>query len=151
MTTIATDGRFMAGDGQREHRNTIFTQHAEKVRRLADGRVVGTAGDVAFGLAIVEWLEAGGEPPKLDDGGNVLVLTPAGEIFLLDKYCKPVPVEAPAAIGSGMDLAIGAMEAGATPVQAVEIASRRDPGTGGSITVFAAGTVFPVPVEAQAA
>lgn len=136
MTTIATDGRSMAGDGQREIHGTIVIRDAQKVRRLSDGRIVGTAGDVAFGMAIVEWLEDGGDPPKLEDGGCVLVLTPAGEVFHIDKYCKLLPVQVPVAIGSGMDMAIGAMEHGASPFEAVTIAARRDPGTGGEIAVL---------------
>lgn len=135
MTTIATDGKSMAGDGQRQHCGTIMTDQAVKVRRLSDGRIMGTAGDVAFGMAIFEWLEKGGDAPELEDGGSALVLSPDGEVVIIDKYCKPVPVRTPAAIGSGMDLAIGAMEAGVPPAGAVEIAARRDPGTGGKITV----------------
>jgi ATP-dependent protease HslVU (ClpYQ) peptidase subunit len=42
----------------------------------------------------------------------------------------------PAAIGSGSLLALGAMEAGVSPEQAVGIAAKRDIGTGGKITVL---------------
>lgn len=139
MTTIATDGRSMAGDGQREHRGTIVIRDAQKVRRLSDGRVVGTAGDVAFGMAMIEWLESGGDPPSIPsdaDAGTVLVLNTDGSAMMLDKYGKAMPVEVPCAIGSGMDLAVGAMEHGATPQEAVEIAARRDGGTGGKITAL---------------
>lgn len=139
MTTIATDGRSMAGDGQREHRGTVIMRNAVKIRRLSDGRIVGTAGDVAFGMAMVDWLENGGDVPTFpsdSDGGIVLLLNPGGSASIFDKYGKEMPVELPCAIGSGMDLAIGAMEAGASPRDAVAIAARRDGGTGGHIAVL---------------
>lgn len=138
MTTIATDGKSMAGDGQREVRGTISTRNAEKVRRLSDGSVIGTAGDSACGCALIEWLEGGGDAPKLEpeSGFNALQLTSDGKVFIYDKHCMPMPVEPPMAIGSGMDLAIGAMLAGKSAEDAVMIAVRRDPGTGGKITVL---------------
>lgn len=135
MTTIATDGKVMAGDGQRNHQRTITNRRAVKVRRLNDGSLVGTAGDVAFGERFVDWLNNGGVAPelKMDGGFTALILKPDGELLLSGQDCKPTPVEAPYAIGSGMDLAIGAMVAGASPKRAVEIASDYDPDTGGAI------------------
>lgn len=138
MTTIACDGKSMAGDGQREMRGTISTRRALKVRRLQDGSIVGTSGDVALGAKLTEWLDVGGEAPKLEpeSGFNALRLMPDGRILLYDKHCHPSMIEAPIAIGSGMDLAIGAMLAGKSVCEAVEIAATRDPGTGGEITVL---------------
>jgi ATP-dependent protease HslVU (ClpYQ) peptidase subunit len=136
MTTIATDGRSMAGDGQREQNDTIVDTHAVKVCRLRDGLIVGTCGDVAAGLMLIEWLSEGGAEPDFDGKVNALLLHPDGSVDMLDRNCKPIRVSVPVAIGSGMDFAIGAMEFGASPEQAVEIASRRDPNTGGSITVL---------------
>ena len=136
MTTVATDGLSMAGDGQREHRGTIVTSAAEKVRRLSDGRIVGTAGCVATGIKAVKWLEGGGDAPDFpsDVEFSALILYPTGIVEMMGHECVLMPVALPFAIGSGMDLAIGAMEAGADPAKAVLIASMRDPGTGGVIT-----------------
>lgn len=136
MTTIATDGKTMAGDGCRFYCDTCVMASAVKVRRLHDGALVGTAGDVGFGMAVVEWLENGGPPPALKDDGSALLLETSGECFVLDHNCNRIPVEAPVSIGSGMDLAIGAMMAGATPAEAVAIAAQKDPHTGGTITVL---------------
>jgi ATP-dependent protease HslVU (ClpYQ) peptidase subunit len=149
VTTIATDGKSMAGDGQRNHQSTITNRQAQKVRRLADGTLVGTAGDVAFGEMFVEWLEQGGERPKYegDAGFTALVLKLSGELLLAGQDCKSTPIEAPYAIGSGMDLAIGAMRMGAAPDHAVLIASEYDPHTGGAITSF---DLTAVPLQAVA-
>lgn len=138
MTTIATDGTSMAADGLRLHGDTIVTTRAEKIRRLSDGRIVGTSGDVSFGMIMIEWLEHGGDVPTFPSGadcGTVLVLNTDGTASMYDSYGKEMPAELPAAIGSGMDLAIGAMEYGASPKEAVEIACRREVGSGGVISV----------------
>ena len=138
MTTIATDGEVIAGDGQREHRETILTSEASKVRPLKGGRFLGTAGDVAFGLAFEEWLNGDAEQPTpTNDGFSALVLNPDGVIHLYGPDGVAIEVPPPVAIGSGMDVAIGAMDAGADPVEAIIIASRRDPHTGGQVTSYA--------------
>lgn len=138
MTTIATDGKSMAGDGQRELGGTIVYSNAEKVQQLADGRIIGTAGDTGFGLAIVDWLEGRADKPakEPEQGFSALVLAPGGKVSVIDRYGVELPVLAPAAVGSGMDFAIGAMEAGISPEASVRIAARRDPNTGGKITVI---------------
>lgn len=136
MTTIATDGRSMAGDGQRAHRGTITNMAAIKVTRLPDGSVFGRAGSVAYGDMVTEWLSTGGPAPeyKGDAGFSALHLRTDGTLYLIGEECLPSQIEAPYAVGSGMDIAIGAMRAGASPRRAVEIAIDCDPGTGGTIT-----------------
>jgi ATP-dependent protease HslVU (ClpYQ) peptidase subunit len=139
MTTIATDGKSMAGDGLREMCRTIVDTKAQKVRRLADGRIVGTSGDTALGLQVVEWLE--GKAPKPDrkvDDFAAIILYPSGKVETLSDCFQPIEVEVPVAVGSGMDFAIGAMEAGKEPEEAVAIACKRDPGSGGKIIVLRA-------------
>lgn len=128
----------MAGDGQREICRTIVDTEAAKVYRLSDGRIVGTAGETAFGLDLIEWLEGKGEKPKRkpDEDFAALLLNLDGSVSLITTSCIPVRIPCPAAIGSGMDFAIGAMEAGKTPATAVAIAIKRDPGSGGSITTL---------------
>lgn len=136
MTTIACDGETMAGDGQREHRGTITNRSAIKVRRLDDGSLYGTAGCVAFGDQMIEWIAKGGEKPKMEgeDGFASLHLKAEGELYFIGPEGVPSRIEAPYAVGSGMDIAIGAMHAGASPQRAVEIAAMCDPCTGGTIT-----------------
>lgn len=138
MTTIACDGKSMAGDGQREACRTILTTNAVKVQRLGDGRIVGTCGDTALATKLVDWLNGKGDKPegKAEDDFAALVLGHDGVIEYISGHCIPTIVPAPVAVGSGMDFAIGAMEAGKTPFEAVQIACRRDPNSGGTITML---------------
>ncbi len=135
MTTIACDGRSMAGDGREIECNTITGNAVSKVRRLDDGRIVGIAGNVTDGNAFVRWLSEGGQKPKLPNF-KALVLSPDGSLTWYDAKLEGLNSEAPAAIGSGMDHALTAMDAGCSPERAVELAALRDPGTGGKITVI---------------
>jgi 20S proteasome alpha/beta subunit len=127
----------MAGDGQRELAGTIINSETPKIFTLEDGRVFGGCGDMAFARAVVDWLDGKGEKPnEKPDGFAALVLAADGRVEIMDFHLNAMPAVVPVAVGSGMDLAIGAMERGATSEEAVEIAARRDPSTGGKITVL---------------
>lgn len=138
MTTIATDGRSMAGDGQQTHSNDVITGLGiAKVRRLPDGSIIGICGDVVDALSYIKWLECGGTKPKFTRPFEALLLSPKeGLTYRYTPSLEPVPCEAPAAIGHGMQYALAAMDCGKSPAEAVEIAARRDPYTGGKITTL---------------
>lgn len=135
MTTIATDGRSMAGDGQAGRGDLITRASAVKVHRLADGSLFGGAGDAGQLIDLRAWLEGGGARPKAKSLAAFHLKT-NGELWYYGDNESPVLSEAPNAVGTGEALAIGAMEAGATPEQAVAIAARRDINSGGAITVL---------------
>lgn len=99
------------------------------------GNIVGVAGDYATAHAFVQWLKKPvGDPPPLTDV-SALWLKPDG-LWLFDASSKPYKLRDEfSAIGSGAQAALGAMHAGATPRQAVAIAKRIDPGTGGRVYV----------------
>lgn len=136
MTTIATDGKSMAGDGLATRRDMITCETAIKVHRLADGSLFGGAGDKPELAALRAWIDGGekGPRPKAKDM-VALVLKPSGELWYYTESAG-APTEVPNAVGSGEELAIGAMEAGASPEEAVAIAARRNTATGGKITVL---------------
>lgn len=136
MTTIVCDGKSMAGDGQAEACHTIISHERVKVRRLSDGSLFGMAGAGGNADPLAEWLIDGGKKPKMIGSLSALRLFPDGRIFYLSESLDPTEITTPAAVGSGMDFAIGAMEAGAGIMDAVLIACRRDPGSGGKITVL---------------
>lgn len=135
MTTIATDGKSMAGDGRGVACGTIISAQGLKVGRLSDGSLFGMAGAKEDRVPVVEWLENGGKKPKVQRL-SALHLRADGSLWYFNELLNPSGADLPCAVGSGMDLAIGAMEAGASPEMAVEIAARRDPDTGGTITVL---------------
>lgn len=135
MTVIATDGKTMASDGRSTDRGRmVCSESAEKIRRLPDGRIVGMAG-TPYDLGVFcEWLEKGGEFPEFDkDYFDPLVLETDGRVYSYNHRGRRHEDMLPAAVGSGTDLALGAMEAGASPREAVEIACKRQSDCGGRI------------------
>lgn len=141
MTTIACDGKSMAGDGLITDNDIITMTDCRKVSVLEDGRVIGFAGNAYGYAAFAKWLEAGakGDPPKFCDSDSditCLVLTPAGQLFTYDKHGYPFEERPPFAIGSGQQFAIAAMDLGKSPEEAVRYACTRDPFSAGDITVI---------------
>jgi hypothetical protein len=144
VTTIAYKNGVFASDSRVTRSSdaggtTVFK--TEKLFRKAvtgaDGCVgeviLATAGESSAGMVFVDWYGSGREPPELlvhgDADFTVLVLSKDG-LFEYDKWCRAEKVLEPFyAIGSGSNIAIGAMEMGASAVRAVEIACRRDPYT----------------------
>jgi ATP-dependent protease HslVU (ClpYQ) peptidase subunit len=136
MTTIACDGKSMAGDGLATRSTLVTAFDAQKVTMLDDGRIIGAAGEKPDTRKFRAWLQDGGPRPKLKDLA-ALVLHPDGRlVYHTDSDPEGTATGIPNAIGSGCEVAIGAMLAGLSPEKAVEIAAARDVYTGGTITVF---------------
>lgn len=142
MTVIATDGRSMSGDGlSRDRGGLVCSFSVRKVRRLPDGRIMGVAGNPFDINNLEKWLTEGGEFPELQDTDSfdLLVLEPNGDVYCYAKHGRRSKELLPIAIGSGTDLAVGAMEAGASPEQAVRIACARHTECGGEIVTMEIG------------
>lgn len=137
MTTIATDGETMAGDTLTTA-GSYIVRTATKVLRAKDGRIFGCCGPVVDAVKFQTWMaEPALEQPKIGDDFSALILNPDGTVDWIDKDLVPVRYITPMSIGSGCELAIGAMLAGASPAQAVGIAGQRDTCTGSEITIEA--------------
>jgi len=105
-----------------------------------DGQLVGFSGHVTHGLKFVEWLRHGTHPQfvydKDENTFDALVLNDDG-IFFYDRELVPMEIlDDVYAIGSGASFAMGAIDAGAGPVKAVEIAANRDENSGGPVVVI---------------
>ena len=136
MTTIAANLKEMAAD-TRLTWDDESTSPGIKIERV-HSEIIGIAGDVAAGNRYLDWYRAGskGRKPKVTKDFKALRLNKEG-LYLVDHDLVWVKVDAPFyAIGSGAQLAIGALEMGATPKQAVEIAAKHDNYTGGQITTL---------------
>lgn len=127
MTTIAVRDGVMAADcGQIAgglRRGTI-----NKIERI-NGKLVGCGGDVSEIEAFAEWLRnPSKERPKFDKDDNFGAITlDENGVSVWDVKCYPQPLDAPYyAIGSGNEVAIGAMAAGKTAEEAVRIACDLD-------------------------
>lgn len=138
MTTVAWDGKTLAAD-----RRMASWQDTCKLFKLKDGRVLAGAGFMDELHEVAAWLDGGGDErdkPVTADGDNAtdyLLLDGAKLYWLTCPYLRPIEVrDDMAAIGSGFKYALGAMQAGKTAAEAVAIAARFDPNTGGGIDVY---------------
>lgn len=136
MTTIAYSAGVMAADTQVTAGNRKFRTH--KVRRMADGGLIGGAGHLTNILRVQRWAEEGfsGELPELKDGEDdegefeCLVVMGDGSAYLLDSELELMPIHDEfIALGSGGNYAMGAMACGMSPLEAVRIAARFDAAT----------------------
>lgn len=146
MTTIAWDGRLLAADGLRCAGHEPVEWSAKKIR-VVGSMVYAITGAWAMFDAVIDWYVAGADPanaPKVsdDDTWTLVVLTPAGITTFCSKRPYPEMWPAPQAWGSGSEYALGAMHAGRNAYQAVEIASRLNLHTGGTITCVDTQEVF---------
>lgn len=119
--------------GRVGHRSKIF-------RTSTEGNHYGFSGPIGAAAIFTRWLAEGGalkDAPDLDEHQAIEIRS--GNRVALSSGKKPVFIEVEApfyAIGSGWQLALGAMEMGATAEQAVEVAIRHDEGCGGQIDVI---------------
>lgn len=135
MTTIATNGRSMAGDGQADIGDTIMVTNRRKVYRTSQGVLLGCAGRSVDAQRFRAWFDdRNAAKPRLKEF-QALALYADGRLEYWNEDMEPTEMQAPCSIGSGMDFALGAMMAGADPGEAVRIAATRDPFTGGDIIV----------------
>jgi hypothetical protein len=136
MTTIAWDGHTLAAD--QASWSGGCKRRVRKVFRIAaaDGQqfLVGFTGNGSFCMAVLAWMRGERERP------DALAFMPATELpnqcaLVIDEKRRPWLLgnelqytllrERVAAMGAGQDYAWGALEAGATAVQAVRIAIKR--------------------------
>lgn len=138
---MAADGRACVGD-------LITTDSREKLVRCPDGSIVGVAGDACAAALVREWFAKGASPtiiPALKAGDEpgttvqALILRPDGRIEFMDWNFTAVDQTAPAAIGSGREVAIGAMLAGLKPAEAVAQVALRVTTVGGRIVELKPG------------
>lgn len=129
MTTIACDRKSMAADSRRTRGGFAYTS-SPKVRKI-NGDLVGAAGDVSDIEKFSDWYKTKeNKLPKLRDM-NALVLTKEGVLYEVYENGVFIEVIEPFyAIGSGFELAMAAMEAGASTKKAVEIACKYDKNSG---------------------
>jgi hypothetical protein len=139
MTTIATDGDTMACDGRGCVYDIIICESLVKIRRLEDGSLLGLAGHSHALDKLAAWLNDPRSELSTELGEwTALRVMRDGETRL---YSHAGPkawraVDLPAAIGTGREVALGAMLGGALPEEAVKIACLRDVYSGGPVTVL---------------
>jgi ATP-dependent protease HslVU (ClpYQ) peptidase subunit len=136
---IAADSRLTVdyGSGARKHTcKKLFRKQITEGKKQFDV-VIATAGESSPGMVFYDWYGTGKPVPELflHLGGDFtcLVLRPDG-LFEFDVYCRAERIEEEFyAVGSGAMAALAAMHCGKSALEAVRIAARLDPYTGGRI------------------
>lgn len=136
MTTIAWDGKTLAADscswsgGARRKVCKVFKVRAPDGQRF----LVAFAGSGSFAIAVLAWMRGQAErpdpalfvPPEQRDHQCALVIDERRRVWQLGNELVYTQMrERIYAFGGGQDFAWGALEAGASAVQAVRIAIKR--------------------------
>lgn len=141
MTTIAVSRSAIACDLQYSYGGNMKFKGNSKIFKMdhpackelfgAPYAYIGFAGQVNYWGQIIQWLsDPTGDIPKTKNV-EFLLLNSKGQIYHGDNLSNWMRLEDKHfSIGSGMQFAMAAMEAGKPPLEAVKIASKYDPHTG---------------------
>jgi len=127
MTVIACKDGVIAADSGSWWGGFCF-KPVEKLQHLRSGAIIGAAGDYATINAVQEWMDAGfnqeQKPPvEKDEDFDALELDPQCRVWRWDWKFRRYPITEPfAAIGSHWEFVMGAMAAGKSAVEAIELA-----------------------------
>lgn len=125
MTTIAYRDGWLAADSGSFAGDT-WVGSRNKIVRLKDGRhAAGCGGSIEI-RAMLDWLDAGAQGPRPDKGDvEIFVVEMDGSLMMCSQHGLQAAPNAPFhATGSGYEIALGAMAAGASAEEAVRIACR---------------------------
>jgi len=136
MTTIACDGKSIAGDGMINSNGTIHDQNCVKVFRLKSGGIVGFSGQPYFHSVALAYINGDADSLEVGDEFEAVILYPDGRCECMDSKGRRYPQSIPTATGSGAPFALAAMDAGLSAEDAVYVASRRDCYTGHIVTTL---------------
>ena len=138
MTTIAWNKKMLSVDSAFEGDGVIIETTGKKLfLNVGNYRAVAIAGPVVEMMCFLSWLDGeNGDCPDFD--GAAIAVGMNNKIYGFYGEGKGYGHKEPtcSAQGSGFKLAIGAMDAGATPEEAVKIAVKRDICTGGRVHTF---------------
>lgn len=129
MTTIAFDGKTMAGDSLVD--GAMYVRYNfKKVRKIGD-KIIGCSGIAQENELVFEYFSKNMDKPKLTDVSGLIYSN--DKIYKFEDNLVLMSIEAPVAVGCGAAIAMAAMMCGKTAREAVEIASVLDIYTGGDI------------------
>ena len=132
MTTIVCTRSGMAAD---RRATGIHIMRVTKIHRV-NGALIGVSGNMEQALRFIEWRRNPEQRPSFAEQPNfaALELTIDGGILYWGAELIPIPVENDYfAIGSGSPYALGALAMGATPKEAIKVATKWDEATGSEI------------------
>jgi len=135
MTTIACDGKTIAGDGLVTGNDMIHDLHCVKVHRLQNGSVAGFAGSAFDVEQAVKFLNDEVKEIDLDESFEAIILHHGGDVECMNNKGRKYRQSTPCASGSGSPFALAAMDLGFSSEEAVKVAIERDIYSGGTIFV----------------
>lgn len=141
MTVLAWDGRYVAADSLECYGSCRSAKPIQKLRQRGS-TIFACTGTGALFEPMIEWYLGGrklDELPKADDRDKdtKLLVFENGKAWVYSPSLPyPAELHAPDAWGVGADMAIGAMEAGASAEKAVEVVIKREVYCGGPIQVI---------------
>jgi len=134
MTTIVYRNHIMAADSLVTDRDIKIAVTPEKIWRGSSGELIGMAGWFGDIVRFRDWYIKGCDEenlPRLGKDSEVLLVKSDGHVLWYGQDCLPCKQIADYyAIGSGFQIAMGALAAGASARRAVEIACDLDAYTG---------------------
>lgn len=140
MTVIAADGKHIAADGRMTFGHSEIARDDCQKIIVRQGAIYALAGVPALMEALIAWHLAGADPkemPALRDQSawNFLVIDAIGPRLYSSTSPYPTELKYPCTFGCGCDYAMGALLAGASAFQAVQITCQKDSLCGGNIQV----------------
>ena len=139
MTTVVCTRRMMATD----KRATFDGSASFTVTKMFKirGSIFGVCGNLEHAMQFIAWRRKPGDKPILIDSNfEALELTAKGEILWWGSGLTAVPIEDEFyAVGTGAAYATGALEMGAKPVEAIQIAAKHDPSTSPEVQTMSLG------------
>jgi ATP-dependent protease HslVU (ClpYQ) peptidase subunit len=135
MTTVAFDGEYLAADGRMSAGGNLIKDDTIKAF-THDEKLIAAAGNWSDVESFFKFIRTGEKPQEDAESLVGWVIDASGIVKEYDeKYCAVV-IPYPCAMGTGADIAWGAMAAGSDAKEAVEIACKRDLHSGGQIIVL---------------
>lgn len=128
MTTIVYRDGVLCADSAVFDRGT-YCGSTEKIFLRDDGAAIGICGSLGEMLRFAKWFtdgEAGDRPSFDESNSEAIVIRPDGSIWWYGKDDHAEIIASSAAIGTGFQVAMGAMAAGASAERAMEIAADLD-------------------------
>lgn len=134
MTTLAFKDGILATESRSTMNGWVTHDGVQKIR-VVEGRCFAVVGALAQAMRFIDALAAGKKKmPDMEASCHVAELLPTGELKIYeDGGAFVLPSDGPTAYGSGTPAAMAAFHMGACAVEAVEVACKVDPYSGGPV------------------
>ncbi len=147
MTTIIYHDGILVADTL-SNANHICISHSKLYTCKRTGSVFGSCGYSHEMIQFMKWIDEGlgveVDKPKFlgEDGFCCLEVNKSGELFIWYDHLVPIPIhEKKMAIGSGGGFALGAVEMGASAIEAIRVSAKLNTDTGGPFDIYDGKTI----------